>query len=467
MEDSSRAYAEKLQAALLEKQTFINREVIQILTDSVSEYRQLLESLLSALINSRILVKDPYSSSAIIHDLKLPSEEPISKKVQTDEISFRLSEYLRQLSFVENNYEISLDSLSITRITELNNIFNYINWGRLSPTSESPNEKVLAGIEKSIMNGDDNLVKGIFRDSRKQLAEQGYLIKCCLKDIYIYRKEFYKNEVRTRVLDLPVPVSDISGNRLDESVLVIKKLYKDEMGEQPFYSDFIKEIIIEDFSEDKDPPRKEALTSLISHNTVISEPDTEEKQENGDSALEILLKGIRNLVPAGNALMSISGKLMHNSDVIDKESRSALQRFFSFLFGRKDKKSDRIYSVVLFNTENETGNRTKINLGKLVEELKANGQLLLSYGNKTNRNYMKLLHLTPEELEKKLSKHIKELFLYQSKLTALDLHMKDAATNAMRGSMQGFKLDMNDIQSSMFKANNFKMEYLERLKSEK
>ena len=230
------------------------------------------------------------------------------------------------------------------------------------------------------------------------------------------------------------------------------------MGEQQFFPTLIREIIEEEFSENAESERAETIRRLLHNNTVpeSSLPEIEEKQDG--KGPRILLEGLRLLSPAGPALISISEKIIYNSDIIANAKTGFFQRFFQLLSGKK-KTPQRIYDIVIFNAENETGSKIKVDINRLADELVSTGKLLASYGNKSSRNYQELMRGSGEELLKELSGNIRKLFMFQSKLAAIDLYMKDRSTNAMRASMHGIKLDLNDVQSCMFKANNRKAEY--------
>ena len=129
-----------------------------------------LETAVNALLNTGILTENKYQSSSEPHELKLPPDKDTSPDSGTEEISYRLSEYLRQIEYLENNYSLTPDSLTIERCSELIDFFSYINWERISPSSTSPNERMLAGVDEAVQKSDNNLLQGLVRDSKKQLA---------------------------------------------------------------------------------------------------------------------------------------------------------------------------------------------------------------------------------------------------------------------------------------------------------
>ena len=223
MEDSSGGYNSRLQAAIGNKLIFINENVIGIIQDSLPVYRKTLETLINSLLKAELLERDLYESSSPVHTLKQPSEDPISADKKTAEISLRLFDYLKNFEYLENNCSYSPEELTIDRIIKIKRFFSFINWDRLSPSAPAPNERVMAEVEYSVRTGGDNLLKGIFRDSKRQLAESGSRILCGLEDIYVYLRESYKLDVRSRVLPALSLDGETASKKIEETVLQIKR----------------------------------------------------------------------------------------------------------------------------------------------------------------------------------------------------------------------------------------------------
>ena len=464
MEDSSIDFNAELQAALKDKQLFINETVLTILKDSIPEYRTSLETLVRSLKNAGILMEDRFQSANDPHELKIPPDEEVDTESKIEEISHRLSNFLRLLEFAENDYNLSLESISIERTEDLINFYNFINWDSLSQASPSFNIRTLAAIEKTVQSGEDSLIRGIFRDCKKQLSESLDRILRGLEDCRNYLFETYKLEIRNRVLPSLVIDPEAVTRKPDEAILTIKKEFRKEMGEIPFRTAAVREIVNEDYSSDAGTLRLETLRRISSYRSLAAPGEVEEESADEESETDLLFEGFRLLSAAGPAMLQVAEKLQRNSDIIENTHQSLFRRLINFLRGRKKMNPERIYSVVLFNAQNETASKLRVNLVRFTSELKNEANRLISLGNKSGSARLELEQAPAEEVLKELERHLKRLFRYQSVLPAVDQHLKNRANNAMRASMNGIKLDLNDLQSCLLKANKRRLEYLAQQK---
>ena len=458
MGESSDNYIEILRAAAENKLSFINQNVLDIIVGSIDEYRKTFEALLNTLINSGLLVKDIYADCTPAFELKLPSSAPVKPADKRTELGIRLSDYLKQLVYLEDYYEFSLDFLTPERVRSLRNFFSFINWQGMSPNSVSPNDRLLAEIEKELSDKEDSLCRSVFRDAKQHLSELTEVILNGLEDTAIYLRESFKLEVREIVIPFVAAEADTFIRQPDEAVLSIKKEFRKRMGEIPFYTEFIKEIISEDFGGASAERQKTALERLTRNRTAIFDSEPEEPSASDDNSL--LLEGFRLLGSAGPALINIAEKLNDNADIIENRKPGLLQRIL-FFFNRKlsTERSLRIYNVIILDPRDETGKSVKINFNKYIGQITGRGRTLIGYRNKTGSALLELRRKDSAELADELAGNIKFLYACTRLLPAIELYLRDRATNAMRCSMKGIKLDLNDIQSCIIKANRRRLEY--------
>ena len=464
MEDSSVDFNAELQARIKDKHLFIIETVLPVLSDSISEHRVTLDMLVNALKNAGILTEDRFRSMSDPHELKIPPDDAVDHDARIEEISHRLSDYIRQLEFLEENYDLSPDSMAIERINELIHFFNFINWQRMSSSSDSYNERTLAWIEGTVSTGDDFIIKGIFRDSKKQLSESLKRIRNGLEDIKNYLIENYKLEIRNRVLPNLTLAEETTSRNLDEVMLMIKKEFRNEMRGIPFISEPVRELVNEEYSRESEELKKKTLQRIPDYKTRadfdLEDSDAEDEENNTD----MLFEGFRLLAAACPALLQVADKLQRNSDIVEDAHQSLLKKLIYFLIGRKIKNPERIYPVVIFNAQDETAEKLRIDMLRFCSEMKKEINRLISIGDQSSRVRLKLEQASPSDIEAELEKHLKRMFRYLSVLPAIDLYLKNRASNAMRASMNGIKLDLNDLQSCVMKSNKRRLEYQARQK---
>lgn len=459
MEESTVSFLDSLRSVLNEKLLHISSAALPGIKAAVPEFKEVFETLTTSLFNANLLEKDIYKSSSVMHELKLPSDEPIESEKKEAEFSFRLYEYLRQLGFLKESFDFSSDSISMKETDDLKKFFEYINWSRLSPASASPVESILGEIEHSVNSGDNSILKGIIRDSRSRLSDIQHRILNCLEDTEIYLREKYKLDIRSRIMSAMEIDPDLAINKPEEILLLIKKHQKSETGATYLNSELTKEILREDYSENSAQLRNETLERIKRNNSAVEKMEKPGGDSREENAAALLHEGLRILSAAGPSLVDVSLKIIHNYDVINKVNRGMLYRLWCFLTGRRPKQESRRIDVVLFNEEDETSRKLKIDIDKLSEELSATGYRLVLTGNRNSKTYLNILKLPESAIEKMLIKHLKTIRIFLSKLPALDLYMKNNSSNAMKAEMKGFKLDLNDIHSCLNKANKRLLEY--------
>ena len=459
MEESTEEFVENIRIALNEKLKYINEIAVGNIKTSVPEYRENLTTLISGLFNAGLIEKDLYKSTQLVHELKLPSMAPIEPSQKDAELSFRLYDYLKQFEYIEKDLNYSMEQLTIEQIEDLITFFNYINWSRLSQTAASPVESLLSKIEQTIRNSENPILAGIFRDSRSRLGKLEKCILSSLEDIQIYLEENYKLSVRNRAVRTAIMDSELEKKRIDEALLIFKKQVKVEMGEVNLHSNLLKSILEEDYSENSGQIKEQTLKRIDTNLTVIKKTEPKKKKEKKEDNSKLLMEGFKILSSTGSPLIEVSKKLTHNADIIETVEESLIHKIICFLMGKNEKERCRKYDVVVFQAGNETGQRIKIDLDELANDLTKTGYKLLLLGNRNSKTYLSLLQLSEKRSEEILSRYIENISLFLSKLPALDLYMKNNSSNAMRANMKGFKLDLNDIHSCLNKANKRRLEY--------
>jgi hypothetical protein len=462
MEDSDNNFLESIRNSLNKKLKFINEVTIGNIKASVPEYRENLSTIISSLFNAGLLEKDLYKSTQMIHELKLPSMEPIEASKKDSELSFRLYNYLSQFEYIEKDMKFMTDQLSIKEIKDLITFFSYISWSKFSQDAASPVESLLSKLETRIKNSNNKILIGIFRDSRTRLIILEKCILSSLEDILIYLQEKYKLEVRTRVVRTEIHDTDLAKKNIDEALLIFKKQVKVEMGEVGLHTDLLRTILEEDYSADAENIRAQTIKNICINHTEVRKKEKKKPKEKKEDNGKLLIEGFKLLSASGSALLEVSKKLTHNADVLESAQKGFFYKIFFFLFGKQMSEQCRIYDIVVFFANNEDGQRLKIDLDAFADELTKEGYKLVLVGNQNSKTFLSLIHMSEKRREEILTNYIEKIALYLSKLPAIDLYMKNKSTNAMRAEMKGFKLDLNNIQSCLNKANNRRLEYLSK-----
>ncbi len=120
------------------------------LKDALASFEALFEGAVGMLIRKGLLREDPYNYEQTFSDITIPKDEALPEFENSDEVSYRLAAFRRQLKYVSTEYPLDLPTLSLARLKKLSSLISYINWLELGEGLQEPHD---AGVRPGVHEG--------------------------------------------------------------------------------------------------------------------------------------------------------------------------------------------------------------------------------------------------------------------------------------------------------------------------
>ena len=220
----------------------------------------------------------------------------------------RLSDLESAFTFICNYLTFSVASLTLDRIKKLTALNAAFQWNSVSTNSTKPNARGLAEILATVRQGSDSLAISVVNDSISNAGKSTAIINGILKNLVDFHKEMYKIEIRKILFSHPSFVNANPALNAQAYMAQIKKVYTSVMGKQPFYTELIEEILVENFGPNAEKAQRDILEKLR-----VEKSETVVKEKTIDTK-EILMDSVRILTGIVPQLTQIISKLEENKN---------------------------------------------------------------------------------------------------------------------------------------------------------
>ncbi len=422
------------------------------------EYRILQSSfsgLFKLFLKKGILHEDPYKNEAKIGDLKVPSEGPFSESEKTDEMSLRLSNYESQLDFLVSFYQFSVDFMTMERLKKIVALTKYISWTQISANSPHINTRTLSELAGLIKGGNDQLSSGLLADAFQQLEKSSKIIFRILKDVSDYHREYYKLELRLRVMDSLKFQSDTVMTKKEDTLRQVKRKFAESMTDRPFYPELVDEILKEDYSGEGPSLREDLLKRL----TLVNDKPKEEKR--AVSFKGTLLDGVRLVASLNFIIDDALKKLDENSNLLESKKNTFMDKLRRILRQMMNREAEEvIYEVEYFDPVQAASKNEALSYSKFHVETERKIRFLAALSNKTTSVAKRLETGTEEQVLAILAKNLEEVQNTHKEMSALDVYFKSETPREDRERMRGIKTELMTIKNGIVKANQKRHEYI-------
>ncbi len=448
--EEANGYQVKLEAALEKKAQFLEEKYLPRLMKNFRVFQTFFENIYNILLRKALVQEDPYKYDQKITEVTVPPQGNFMESEKQEKISQRLSEFHSQLDFLNNYYQFSLEFLTLDRIKRIVGLVQYINWLRLIETSTNITTVALAQELNKIRQGSDKLAAGIINDSTVQIGTNVKQILTMLKEIAFYLRETYKLELRRDVISrLP----DLANK--EEAVNKIKRLFRQEKGDKPFFPELVEEVLAEDYSDNRQELRAEVLSKLS-----VQEVKKKVSQE-GHTYKTILLESIRLLASTGSYLNDSLKKLTDNNLILLNRKQSFGEKFKQWLQKVAQKgEPSQIIDVEYFDSISSATRIEKLDFKLFLEDTQQKARLFSAIYNKMSTAYLRLESASEDQIFKFLDINLKELHLIYRRLEGLNTYFRSEAPTEERGRIKGIKIELSSMKNSLVKSNQKKHEYV-------
>ena len=152
------------------------------------------------LIRKGLLREDPYNYEQAFSDITIPKDDALPEFENSDEVSYRLAAYRRQLKYVSTEYPLDLPTITLARLKKISALLSYINWLEMGESSKSPTTKAFARVFMKVRMGSDTMASQILKDSEMQIVKTTHQLRSILADLIAYCRESWKADLRRSVL---------------------------------------------------------------------------------------------------------------------------------------------------------------------------------------------------------------------------------------------------------------------------
>ena len=453
--EGSRGFLAQLTEAISQREAWIESREIPRLADALRSLHSLFESIVGMLVRKGMLREDPYNYDQAVTELVAPRDEAPSDIETTEELSYRLAAYRRQLEFLATGQHLSLASLDMGRLKIVSALVLYINWADFGEGSKSPTTRAFARTFMKVRMGADTMAASIIKDTQTQVEKSQALVRSLLAGIVSLHRESWKLEVRTTVLPrLAAPLLAPTAER-EETLRAIRKVFLQVSPGKPYYPELAEEILAEDRGEDAEGRRAKLLAGLA----VL------EELPKADAAAvptkPILLDSARALSRAHAELSSALANLVENQRILESRQHGLggrLRQWILRSLGQKD--AGRVYDVEYTDNPAAAAKTESIVFADFVAEARKRTSLLASLA--TPGGLARLEAAAEPALLEFMDRLLSDLFLLHRRMAGLNTLFQGRAAQGRKSEVKGIRLELVAVKNSIVKANQRRHEYAAR-----
>ncbi len=448
-------FLSELEDSLLKHREYLNTVELPRLKEHFILYKSVFDGLTGLLLKKGLITEDPYKYDVKISEVKAPSNHPVIDSEKTSVMSQRLSQYERQLDFLNHFFQFSADFMTLPRLKNIISFIQWIDWDNLNSSATGVNTQILGDIIEKIKQGSDPMSMSLLSDAVKKIINSSRLMMGILKKVSMYQREKYKFEIRSKIL-LPLNLTETAmrGKQEEEILKQIKSNFKANMGAGvPYIKSLLQEIVHEETSVNGDKLKGEILKKL-----QLKKKKVKKKEIN---FRHLLLESLKILSTGGQVLNDALKKIQENSHLLQNRKLSFGEKFRSWLMNLSGNKKNKIFfDIEYFNEKTSSTKRMRINPDSFLEQGFRETRILSALGNKMSTTFLKLENSPEEDITHFLDTHISLTREIAEKLDPLNVYFKSELPQSERAAVKGVKLELSSIKSSLRKAHKKYLEYI-------
>lgn len=449
-------YQAQLDVAIGKRRAWLEAEQIPLLKDTLSSFAAMFEGVMALLIRKGLLREDPYNYDQGFTDITLPKDDVLPEFENSDELSYRLTAFRRQLKFVCSDYPLDLPSLGLARLKKLSSLVSYINWLDLGESSRSPTTKAFARVFMKVRMGSDTMASHVLKDSEIQIIRATHALRTLLAELIAFGRESWKADVR-RVAHAELSAGSKDGTaRREEMIRSVRRILAAQMPDKHWYPSLAEEIADEQLAEDAEARRQRVLASL-----AVTAPPQEKVTEAPDGRTT-LLEAVR-LLSRPNEELVAAITVLEEAERLLAPSRGSGVGWLRRLFGAApaSKNEQRVYKVQYSQTGEPAPRTETIDFQSFAAEVRKKSGLLASLAPGSGAAFKRLAATPESSLSGFLDRQLNELLLIHRRLDSLNT-LFQARMAQEKKTARGIKIELLTIRNAIIKANKRRHEYREK-----
>jgi len=454
---SDDAYLADLAKHLHDYGSELERSVLPAIKGDVTNLKTTFESLLSLLKKKGLLADDPYQYAEKISEVLPVPNEPFLESQRLTVVSIRMHHFDSQLAFLADYYQFSLDSLTLPRIRAITQLLRYVRWEAFTENNPETNTKVVAELIGRVRKGDDTISAGLANDLLSQMNNLSAKLFEALKKVTFYKREEYKNMLRTSFWsEMNLASEEVSGNP-DNVQKKVKKQFATHLKGQPYIQELIKELLDEDFA-----PNGNALREEVLHKLQIKKSTQEKPKATVDPRLE-LMEAARTLAAYNLPLDAGLRKLQDNASLLDTAQDSLgerFQRWLRSLMGIKNK--PRVFMIDIVDPGTGATKQERLEFDPFLADNQTRVRILAGVTNRNGPQFQALLQRGEDEILSWFERQFIDAAKTVERLNGLDVFFKTEVPKERRAQVKGIKAEVSQIRTHMANANKQRHEAVAR-----
>ncbi len=454
--EGSADYLEQLEAALEKRQSWLSETQIQRLKGALVSYQALFDGAMAMLIRKGLLREDPYNYEQVFTEIVIPKDDPLPDFENTDEVSYRLAAFRRQLKFLTEEAGFDLRALTLVRLKKISALVMFINWLEFGESSTSPTTRAFARVFMKVRMGVDSMASHVLKDCDVQAVKTIHQIRGMVAELIAYHRESWKAELRRKVLlqvSFGAPEARV---RKEEALRAIRRGFGQSMPGKPWYPALAEEVLEEELSTEGPGMKEKVLASL-----AVVEAEQVKTTELPEGK-PVLLEAVRILSRPHEELATALAILEENERLLLLENRASGVGWLRRLLRMRASPHavERTYKVEYAEPGVPAPKTEVIDFPGLLEEAKTKSSLMATLSSGTGPAIRKLESTNERQLAAFVDKQLNELLLIHRRLGSLNTYFHDRAVQEKKFT-RGIKIELLAIKNSIVKGNQRRHEYNE------
>ena len=454
--EGSASYLEQLESALAKRSQWLESTQVPRLKEALISFDSLFEGAMAMLIRKGLLREDPYNYEQTFTDIVIPGDTPLPEFENSDEVSFRLAAFRRQVKYVSAELSFDLESLGLGRLKKISALILFINWLDFGEGSKSPTTRAFARVFMKVRMSPDTMASQILKNSEIQIVKIVRQIRGLVAELIAFHRESWKAEMRRKVLTQYPPAAAGGQVRKDEALRAMRRGFGQSMEGKPWYPALAEELLEEEISEDAEARKQKLLASL-----AIVEPVKVEITA-APEGRAILMDAVRILCRPNTELATALAIIEQNEQLL-AESRGSGGGWLKRLLGvgASSQAAARTYKVQYSEPGVPLPKTESIEFTSFLTETRKKASLLAALSSGTGPAYRRLSDTGKEQLAAFLDKELNEVLLIHRRLGSLNTLFQARSAQEKRTS-RGIKVELLTIKNSIVNANRKRHEHSDK-----
>ena len=454
--EGSASYLEQLESALEKRSQWLESTQIPRLKEALASFDALFEGAMAMLIRKGLLREDPYNYEQAFTEIVIPSDAPLPEFENSDEVSYRLAAFRRQIKYVSTELAFDLQSLGLARLKKISALVLFINWLDFGEGSSSSTTRAFARVFMKVRMSPDTMASQILKDCEIQIVKTVRQIRGLVAELIAFHRESWKAEIRRKVLTRYPPAAADGHVRKEEALRAMRHGFGQSMEGKPWYPALAEELLEEENAEEGAARKQKLLASL-----AVIEPVKVEIAAPPEGRA-ILMDAVRILCRPHEELATALAILEENERLLT-ESRGSGGGWLKRLLGvgASPRAAERTYKVQYSEPGVPLPKTETIDFTSFLAETRKKASLLAALSSGTGPAYRRLSDTGEEQLAAFLDKELNEVLLIHRRLGSLNTLFQARSAQEKRTS-RGIKVELLTIKNSIVNANRKRHEHSDK-----